>query len=140
MAIERVWVSTYNYVQNNPIVRIDPYGAFDDYALKGDGSINLIKKTDDKFDRLTASNGKEIKIDKPTASSGSIISQLSKKDPEGFSIGKTSNATDARNLYNFMDANTTSGIEFSLTGTMEKGKPVTLYQQVMTYFLLALVR
>ncbi|PLK42110.1 hypothetical protein C0V77_22620 [Emticicia sp. TH156] len=103
-------------------MRLDHYGAFDDYALKDDGSVELTKKTDDKFDRLTASNGKEIKIDKPTSSSGSIISQLSKKDADGFSIGQTSNATDARNVYNFMDANTTRGIEFSLTGTMEKGK------------------
>ncbi|GAB5524248.1 MAG: hypothetical protein Roseis2KO_21200 [Roseivirga sp.] len=31
MADQRNWLTTYNYVQNNPIVRIDPTGAIDDY-------------------------------------------------------------------------------------------------------------
>ena len=32
MAHEREWLSPYNYVQNNPISRIDPDGAFDTWA------------------------------------------------------------------------------------------------------------
>ncbi|ADQ18947.1 putative cell wall-associated protein precursor [Leadbetterella byssophila DSM 17132] len=121
-ATEREWLTPYNYVQNNPIMRIDPDGAFDDYAMRDDGRVVLVQKTEDKFDRLTASNGNEIKINKATASSGSIISQLSKEDSGGFSMGTTTNATDARNLYNFMDANTTRGTEFSLAGSMENGR------------------
>lgn len=116
LADQRVWISTYNYVQNNPITRIDPDGAFDDYAMLDDGRVELIKRTKDNFDRLTASNGNEIKINKVKSTDGTIISQLSKEDKDGFSMGTTTNATDARNLYNFMDANSTRGIEFSLTG------------------------
>lgn len=37
-------------------------------------------------------------------------------------MGTTTNATDARNLYNFMDANTTRGTEFSLAGYEDKGQ------------------
>ncbi|ADQ18101.1 hypothetical protein Lbys_2433 [Leadbetterella byssophila DSM 17132] len=122
LADQRVWISTYNYVQNNPITRIDPDGAFDEYAMKDDGRVELVKRTDDKFDRLTASSGNEIKINKAKSTDGTIISQLSKEDSGGFSMGTTTNATDARNLYNFMDANSTRGIEFSLTGSMENGK------------------
>jgi len=118
MATAREWVSTYNYVQNNPVSRIDPDGAFDDYAMRDDGRVDLIQRTDDKFDRLTASNGNEIKVNKVKPTDGTIISQLSKEDSGGFSMGITTNATDARNLYNFMNANSTKGIKFSLTGSL----------------------
>lgn len=138
MATAREWVSTYNYVQNNPVSRIDPDGAFDDYAMKDDGRVELVKRTDDKFDRLTASNGNEIKINKAKSTDGTIISQLSKEDSGGFSMGTTTNATDARNLYNFMDANTTRGIEFGLAGYEDKGQTKysvsTLHENSATNF------
>ncbi|WP_310589618.1 RHS repeat-associated core domain-containing protein [Dyadobacter sp. CY351] len=38
LAEKREWLSPYNYVQNNPILRVDPNGAFD-FVQKQDGSI-----------------------------------------------------------------------------------------------------
>jgi hypothetical protein len=46
-------VTPYNFVQNNPVSRIDPDGLLDDYAMDTEtGNIQLIKKTDDKHDKL----------------------------------------------------------------------------------------
>ena len=44
--------STYQYVRNNPILRIDPNG-MDDYKVNREtGAMELVKKTDDKTDRI----------------------------------------------------------------------------------------
>ncbi|WP_431311640.1 RHS repeat-associated core domain-containing protein [Pedobacter albus] len=55
---QRNWLSQYNYVQNNPIIRVDPTGALDDYKLNKDGEIQLIRMTDDKDDKLYATDNK----------------------------------------------------------------------------------
>jgi hypothetical protein len=39
LADQRIWVSPYNYVQNNPINRDDPSGALDDWVEREDGSV-----------------------------------------------------------------------------------------------------
>jgi hypothetical protein len=39
MAKERNWLSPYNFVQNNPITRVDPTGALDDWVQGADGNI-----------------------------------------------------------------------------------------------------
>lgn len=39
MAHLRTWVSPYNFVQNNPINRVDPTGALDDWVQDADGNI-----------------------------------------------------------------------------------------------------
>ncbi len=52
LAEERDWLTPYNFVQNNPIIRVDPSGLLDDYGIDQNGKIELIKKTDDKTDTL----------------------------------------------------------------------------------------
>lgn len=52
LAEERNWLSPYNFVQNNPILRIDPTGLLDDYGIDQNGKVELIKKTDDATDTL----------------------------------------------------------------------------------------
>jgi len=43
MAGERQWVTPYNYVQNNPVNRIDPNGAIDDWVQGTSGDIRWDK-------------------------------------------------------------------------------------------------
>lgn len=49
MAEQRSWVSPYNYVQNNPILRIDPTGALD--WIEDSGG-NLIAEPGDSSETL----------------------------------------------------------------------------------------
>jgi RHS repeat-associated protein len=52
MAHEREWVSPYNFVQNNPILRIDPDGMLDDYYYKN-GELAFVLDTEpDQDDRF----------------------------------------------------------------------------------------
>ncbi|MCF8338668.1 MAG: hypothetical protein K9I74_11880 [Bacteroidales bacterium] len=53
MAEERQSISPYNYVQNNPVARIDPTGMLDDeYSVDEEGNVEHEKDTDEDYDRL----------------------------------------------------------------------------------------
>ncbi|RKN75916.1 RHS repeat domain-containing protein [Ulvibacterium marinum] len=53
LAEERDWLTPYNFVQNNPILRVDPSGLLDDYGLDTEtGSLVLLKETNDDTDTI----------------------------------------------------------------------------------------
>lgn len=108
--------------------------ATDNYKLLKNGEIQLINKTDEKVDRLYTTdasgnvrpNSEVYTVDKKSSSEVSIIGQLSQtndiKVPNllgqavnpFFSEEFTKDLGTAFGLYNFLENNTDSGIEFSL--------------------------
>ncbi|AXT53703.1 hypothetical protein D1818_23810 [Aquimarina sp. BL5] len=69
LAEERDWLNPYNFVQNNPISRIDPLGLLDTYGVDDNGNITHLdnkKYYDDdgnEIDRLYKVDGKGNKTD-----------------------------------------------------------------------------
>ncbi|MBL3655187.1 RHS repeat-associated core domain-containing protein [Fulvivirga sediminis] len=64
IADKRDWLTPYNYVQNNPLIRIDPTGMLDEYGLDTEtGSLTFIRETegDDVIYTGTYENGEFIK-------------------------------------------------------------------------------
>ena len=56
-------ISAFVYCHNNPVMLIDPDG-MTDYKIDKNGYLSLSQNTDDKTDRIIATNGKTIVIDK----------------------------------------------------------------------------
>ncbi len=56
LAEKREWLTPYNYVQNNPINRIDPNGLTDFTLNKKTGEVSQVGETNDQPDRILKTN------------------------------------------------------------------------------------
>jgi hypothetical protein len=127
---EREWVNPYNFVQNNPIIRIDPTGLLDTYGVNQQGDVVWLDDTTyfdengNEVDRLYAvddnnnivdSNSEQeyatATVDQNTGTS--FLNELA-SDNSGADFGVTSNLDDALGVFKFASDN--SSVEFGVQG------------------------
>ncbi len=101
MAKERYWLTPYNYVQNNPLLRIDPDGRLDDIIdiEKSSGKINVTQAAGDDVVRLV-DNG-SIKDSYTYGSNGSFTSENVLEKSDKVTTITSTNSDKAETFYRF---------------------------------------
>jgi len=134
MGEERDWLTPFNYVQNNPINLTDPTGMLDDYGINSEGEVSLLKKTEDKFDRLYAvddsGNKRDIGNDSKTSNDyvqvndKSILPTLAEEptqvDHDYVNVAVSDNGKDVSTVFKFAADN--SSVEWRAVAFKEGDK------------------
>ena len=146
----------YRYGLNNPIFYNDPTGLLeDDYGVDADGNIELIKKTDEKVDRLFAvddsgakkdvnNSGEVDNSDSVEVKKGVLGNVKEGTDASGiaYDFMKTDNNSQSKNLFEFLavntnvewgkvDVNSKSFISTEHNTTREAGSADILYKSLL---------
>ena len=125
----------YSYCLNNPLKYTDPTGqmwsdVLDDYGLFSNGRIELLEKTNDKFDRLfvmdDAGNrtNTQMKLFKNSADASTILAMLAetgKASDYGTSFAVGDENTQSAMLKTFKFAADNSNVEWRVDRFMENG-------------------
>jgi len=107
--------STYNYTMNNPLKYVDMLGMdLDDYKLNQNGDVELVKKTNDNYDRLFKTDDNNNAIGEPLVVSDNIIDNITQSEDQNgrpFEYMEVSDNNEAKNLFEFCAEN--SKVEWS---------------------------